>query len=88
MAVGVAGKVCVGAAAGSDERELAAVIRVVGQAAVFGRRPDSHHVGRARRIGDRAVCLVARGGDDEHAAASCKAQRFDQLGDVRGGHAG
>ena len=88
VAVGVARQVGVGAAAGRDERQAAAVVGVGGQAAVFGRRADGDHVGRARGVGDRGVALVAGGGDDEHAAAVRVAQRVDQLGDVRGRHAG
>ena len=53
MAVRVAGQVGVGAAAGRHERQARAVVGVVGQAAVFGRRAD-RRPRRARAPGRRS----------------------------------
>ena len=81
-AVGIARKVCVRAAARSDEREPAAVVGVRGEAAVFGRGADADHIWSAGGIRDRRVSLVACGSHDENAPPMRVAEGFDQLGDV------
>src|SRR5271167_1086111 len=88
MAVGVARQIRVWATAGRYQGEAGTVVGVGGEATVFGGGADRYDVWRARRVGDRAVPLVAGGGHDEDVVAVRVAQRLDQLRDVGGGHAG
>ncbi len=52
MAVGVAGEIGVGPAAGRDEGEAGAVVGVGGEAAVFGGGAHGDDSARTRGVGD------------------------------------